>query len=87
MMVWLKEKEQNCYRKNLSLGKRAAINLSSCLPQSTHREMPQLLNTLASPEQIALTPSRQDGIPEDLEDELRVYGCQLIQQAGILLDL
>jgi hypothetical protein len=49
--------------------------------------MPQLLNTLASPEQIESTPSRRDGIPEELEDELRVYGCQLIQQAGILLDL
>lgn len=49
--------------------------------------MPQLLNTLATKEQVQCTPSRKDGIPSDLEDEIRVYGCQLIQQAGILLNL
>ncbi|KAN0059811.1 hypothetical protein ACQY0O_008385 [Thecaphora frezii] len=46
-----------------------------------------LLNTLASEEQLALSPSRQDGIPEVLETQIRIYGCQLIQDAGILLDL
>lgn len=49
--------------------------------------MPILLNPLVSADQIAETPSRKDGIPSDLEDELRVYECQLIQQAGILLKL
>lgn len=49
--------------------------------------MPQLLNTLATKEQVSCTPSRQDGIPSDLEDEIRVYGCQLIQEAGMLLNL
>lgn len=49
--------------------------------------MPQLLNTLATAEQYRDTPSSQDGISADLEEELRVYGCQLIQQAGILLEL
>lgn len=49
--------------------------------------MPQLLNTLASEAQVRETPSRRDGIPAEFEDELRVYGCQLIQQAGILLSL
>ena len=43
------------------------------------------LYSLASLEQIKNTPSRQDGIPADLEEDLRVYGCKLIQQAGILL--
>ncbi|UZJ53932.1 hypothetical protein CBS101457_003252 [Exobasidium rhododendri] len=49
--------------------------------------MPQLLNTLVSKAQVETSFSRQDGVPADLEDELRVYGCQLIQQAGILLEL
>ncbi len=49
--------------------------------------MAPLLNTLASPEQHVDTPSRADGIPADFEDELRCYGCQLIQQAGILMKL
>jgi hypothetical protein len=41
---------------------------------------------LASLSQIERTPSREDGIPEDLEEDLRANGCKLIQQAGILLD-
>jgi hypothetical protein len=43
------------------------------------------LYPLASLEQIQSTPSRKDGIPEDLEEDLRTYGCKLIHQAGILL--
>jgi hypothetical protein len=33
------------------------------------------------------TPSRKDGVMEELESNLRIYGCELIQQAGILLKL
>ncbi|KAH7912252.1 cyclin-like protein [Hygrophoropsis aurantiaca] len=40
---------------------------------------------LASTSQIERTPSREDGIPEELEADLRAYGCKLIHQAGILL--
>lgn len=40
---------------------------------------------LASLEQIKETPSGADGIPWELEEDLRAYGCKLIQQAGILL--
>ncbi|KAJ4488450.1 cyclin-like protein [Lentinula aciculospora] len=40
---------------------------------------------LASLSQIEKTPSRVDGIPEDLEEDLRAYGCKLIHEAGILL--
>jgi hypothetical protein len=43
------------------------------------------LYPLASLQQIENTPSRQDGIPEELEDDLRTHGCKLIHQAGILL--
>lgn len=40
---------------------------------------------LATLEQIQQTPSRRDGIPQELEEDLRAYGAKLIQQAGILL--
>ncbi|KAF5386773.1 hypothetical protein D9615_001660 [Tricholomella constricta] len=44
------------------------------------------LYPLASLSQMEKTPSREDGIPEDLEEDLRAYGCKLIHQAGILLN-
>ncbi|CCA68945.1 hypothetical protein PIIN_02805 [Serendipita indica DSM 11827] len=43
------------------------------------------LTPLATLSQIKETPSRRDGIPADLEDDLRAYGAKMIQQAGILL--
>ncbi|TDL27275.1 cyclin-L1 [Rickenella mellea] len=47
--------------------------------------MSTALHPLASLQQIEKTSSREDGIPADLEEDLRAYGCKLIQQAGILL--
>ncbi|KAG6869087.1 hypothetical protein C0993_003407 [Termitomyces sp. T159_Od127] len=41
---------------------------------------------LASLSQIESTPSREDGLPADLEEDLRAYGCKLIHEAGILLN-
>ncbi|CAH2033992.1 unnamed protein product [Thlaspi arvense] len=38
-------------------------------------------------EQIKSTPSRKDGIDETTEITLRIYGCDLIQEGGILLRL
>ncbi|OBZ75704.1 Cyclin-L2 [Grifola frondosa] len=43
------------------------------------------LYPLASLSQIERTPSHEDGIPDDLEQDLRVYGCKLIHEAGVLL--
>lgn len=40
---------------------------------------------LASLEQIEKSPSREDGIPAELEEDLRAFGCKLVHQAGILL--
>ncbi|KAL7416818.1 cyclin-like protein [Mrakia frigida] len=45
------------------------------------------LSPLASLDQIRLTPSREDGIPQLLEDDLRMYGAQMIQEAGRLSKL
>ncbi len=44
------------------------------------------LYPLASLSQLHSTPSAQDGVPPHVEDNLRVYGCKLIHQAGILLN-
>ncbi|EGC38223.1 cyclin [Dictyostelium purpureum] len=38
-------------------------------------------------EEIEDSPSRKDGISEEIEDNLRRYGTQCIQEAGILLKL
>ena len=46
-----------------------------------------LTNSLATPLQLASSPSQSDGIPPDLEASLRFAGCMLIQSAGILLRL
>jgi hypothetical protein len=46
-----------------------------------------LQNPLASIDQLTCTPSRRDHIPEQLEDDLRNFGAELIQCAGILLKL
>lgn len=43
------------------------------------------LYPLASLVQIEKTPSREDGLPDYLEEDLRAYGCRLIHEAGILL--
>ena len=56
------------------------LGLAACL-----RRMSTSLYPLASLVQIEKTPSREDGIPEDLELDLRAYGCKLIHEAGILL--
>ena len=47
--------------------------------------MSTALYPLASIAQIEKTPSREDGIPEELELDLRAFGCKLIHEAGILL--
>ncbi|KAL9262790.1 Cyclin-L1-1-like protein [Drosera capensis] len=38
-------------------------------------------------EQLRDSPSRKDGVDEETETTLRVYGCDLIQECGILLKL
>ena len=47
--------------------------------------MTPFLYPLASLAQIQQTPSQADGIPHNVEEDLRACGCKLIQQAGLLL--
>ncbi|CAA7023622.1 unnamed protein product [Microthlaspi erraticum] len=44
-------------------------------------------NFYLTDEQIKNSPSRKDGIDETTETTLKIYGCDLIQEAGILLRL
>ncbi|KAJ3179754.1 Cyclin-L1 [Gaertneriomyces sp. JEL0708] len=46
-----------------------------------------LQNSVLSLEQLEHTPSTTDGLPVELERDLRILGCDLIQSAGILLKL
>lgn len=46
-----------------------------------------LKNQLLPDEKLAITPSQSDGLDADTETDLRIYGCELIQTAGILLKL
>jgi hypothetical protein len=50
-------------------------------------EMSLIHTPLATLPQISCTPSRADGIPADLEGDLRMYGAMLIQEAGRLCKL
>lgn len=45
------------------------------------------LNTYVDPYHVKNSPSRADGIDEETEIALRVYGCELVQEAGIMLKL
>ncbi|KAI8462865.1 MAG: cyclin-like protein, partial [Monoraphidium minutum] len=42
-------------------------------------------NFYLTDEQLENSPSRQHGIDRETEATLRVYGCELIQEAGVLL--
>ncbi len=40
-----------------------------------------------SHQQMLDSPSRRDGVDENVENLLRIYGCEIIQECGILLKL
>lgn len=46
-----------------------------------------LKNQLLPEDKLETTPSQTDGLENDIETDLRIYGCELIQTAGILLKL
>jgi hypothetical protein len=49
--------------------------------------MPRDPHPLATLPQILETPSAKDGIPAQLESDLRTAGCMLVQEAGVMLEL
>lgn len=46
-----------------------------------------LKNQLLPEDKLIATPSQLDGLDSETETDLRIYGCELIQTAGILLKL
>ncbi|XP_057303977.1 cyclin-L2-like [Hydractinia symbiolongicarpus] len=46
-----------------------------------------LENCILPSENLDETPSMKDGLDRDTENELRIFGCELIQTAGLLLRL
>lgn len=44
-------------------------------------------NFYLTPEELENSPSRKDGIDRETETTLRLYGCQIIQEATVLLGL
>jgi len=46
-----------------------------------------LENVLIPEEKLSPTPSVEDGMDKEVEQDLRILGCELIQTAGILLKL
>ena len=46
-----------------------------------------LVNPLATADQLQASASRLDGVPVDLENSVRFAACRLIQAAGVLLRL
>jgi len=47
----------------------------------------QLENVYFTHEEVENSPSRKDGVIKNIERKLRIFGCEIIQDAGILLKL
>lgn len=56
-------------------------------PKEFNRVIISLENSIIPEEALENTPSRKDGIPESLEMDLRIVGCDYILSAGLLLKL
>lgn len=60
---------------------------ASCRSAAVRGRMSHPPHPLATLAQVISTPSALDGIPAEVEDDLRVAGCMMIQEAGIMLAL
>lgn len=62
-----------------------------CIQWLKYKQFPMIYTTIdtfyLTDEQLSNSPSRKDGIDEPTETNLRIYGCDLIQESGILLRL
>lgn len=59
----------------------------AALPRQFGKIILTLENCLLSENKLEETPSQQDGLDKQIEIDLRILGCELIQTAGILLKL
>lgn len=66
----------------------SAKNTTATLTKPYGKIVLSLKNQLLPEDKLSLpTPSQTDGLDHDTETDLRIYGCELIQTAGILLKL
>lgn len=59
----------------------------TALPRQFDKIILTLENCLLPENRLEETPSQQDGLDKQVEIDLRILGCELIQVAGILLKL
>ena len=65
----------------------AEITNNSTMKRDFSRVELTLENVLIPDEKLSETPSMLDGLDKEVETDLRILGCELIQTAGILLKL
>lgn len=63
------------------------VSQKAPLPRQFGKIILTLENCLLSDNKLQETPSQQDGLNKEVETDLRILGCELIQIAGILLKL
>ena len=76
-------------RPNLSLNQRFKMADASenGVTKDFSKVVLTLRNVLIPCERLTPTPSTIDGLDAEIETDLRILGCELIQTAGILLKL
>lgn len=73
--------------KYKKLDKVTKMTQKTALPRQFGKIILTLENCLLSDNKLEETPSQQDGLDKQVEIDLRILGCELIQIAGILLKL
>ena len=66
-----------------SLSNQVASNIR---PQYGHIRL-DISNSVLPLDKLSTTPSAKDGLSEDVEMQIRSFGCEMIQLAGKLLKL
>jgi hypothetical protein len=70
---------QLCFGGRMASGRKKVYNYGSVFIS--------LENCIIPADKLEKTPSALDGLPSELETDLRIVGCEYIQTAGILLKL
>lgn len=63
----------------------ASTAVTSTMKRDFSRVVLTLDNVLIPDDKLSETPSMLDGLEKEVETDLRILGCELIQTAGILL--
>lgn len=77
--------EMNAKENSSTTSAKNATTVSNAKPYG--KIVLTLQNCLLPKEKLDSTPSSLDGLDAEIETDLRILGCELIQTAGILLKL